>query len=115
MMTDWENATEEELLVELDSLLYGSKEHLSGRELRAALERSRRWVRQWTERHRDDLCAEIRRQHLEVSDGLMELATVIDIIVQLGLGHATATVLAAILIKRGLATLCRDSSPTGTG
>ncbi|MFK0044831.1 hypothetical protein ACIQU4_12105 [Streptomyces sp. NPDC090741] len=114
MMTDWENATEEELLVELDSILYGSKEHLSGRELRAALERSRRWVREWTERHRDELCAEVGRHPLQTNDGLVELATVVDIIMQIGLGHASATVLAAILIKRGIGALCRDSAATGT-
>jgi hypothetical protein len=108
-MSSLVNESEDDLLLKLDILLYGTEEHISGRELRAALERSRRWVSVWVTRNREKLCEEVRRHGLdrdELHDYLIDIGTVTDIVAQFGFDQPVATVLAAILIKRGLKKLC---------
>jgi hypothetical protein len=100
--------SETELLFRLDQLVYGDQA-MSGmgrheRELRA-----REWLERVVNRHRDALCAPLRnatKDWRDAASSLIELATVMDAMVSIGLNKPSATVGAAILMKWGLQKIC---------
>ncbi|SOE32585.1 hypothetical protein [Streptomyces sp. OK228] len=109
-MTDLQDLTEDELLAQLDVLLFGSDEYISGRELRVAIERSRNWLSVWLAENRDKICREIGNQGLNdpgAQEGFIEVATVAEIIMHTGLDPYCSPLVAAILLKRGIQLLCQ--------
>jgi len=108
-MTASATESDDEIFARLDSLVYGSDEYISGREIRAAADRGRRWMAVWLGHNRERLCEKFRERGLlgsEFKSSLVEVATVIDVIMQFDIDRPVAAVLAAILIKRGLGVLC---------
>lgn len=109
MTADLQNLTEDELLAQLDRLVYGSDEYISGRELQVAIERSRKWVSVWVDRNRRNICRELRNRGLTDSakqEKFLDFATVVEIIGHTELDSHISPVLAAILLKRGIHLLC---------
>lgn len=113
-MSELELASEDELLAQLDRLLNGTDDQMTGREFRAAIDRARRFVDIWLARHRERLCGESKVRDAVEGDGILELATIVDIAVTTGLDQPCATVLAAIIVKRGIKALCKDHAEPST-
>lgn len=98
---------EDELLLRLDELLYGD-EAMAGTGKYERMLRSRKWLERFVDRNRTSLCAPLQRasEWRDSTDRLIEMATVIDTMVNIGLHRPSATVAAAILMKWGLQKIC---------
>lgn len=107
---EFEQLTEAELLTRLAAELYGeAPEGFGPADARRRLEDARDWVEGWLSRHRQDLCEELDRRGFRSSgtmDAAVDIATVADLIVGFGLGHASAAIVAALIFKWGVRNLC---------
>lgn len=100
--------TEGELLEHLDREIHAGDDFLGDR-VRASAGRGREWLQVWVRRNREALCDELRKAEAEGSDpldGLVDIATLVDIIAALGLHQPTATLVSAILVKWGVQSIC---------
>jgi hypothetical protein len=101
---------EEALLAALAGELYGeAAEGFGPADVRRGIEDARNWLEGWLSRTRQDLCAELGRRGFRSSptmEAIVDAATMLDVIVGLGLGQVTAAIVAALLFKWGIRNLC---------
>lgn len=104
---------DDELLEELGSLLLGSGPNFGPSDF----ERQRRFARAWLERRKGELqvklCGDVLKT-IEKKDGfdaLADAAIVADGLATM-LGRPSASIVAVILVRRGLASLCKEGIPS---
>jgi hypothetical protein len=110
-MPEYDQFTEEDLLLAaLAAELYGdAPEGFGPTDLRQRLQDARNWLDGWLARRRTDICAELDRRGLRSSgtmEALVDVATLTDVVLGLGLGQASAVIVAALLLKWGIRNLC---------